>query len=67
MGCYGGIKAMDLTQCAGKDAEPLTGGGPRYPVTGVEENEPCLVSVETPQQIEAPFGDKTVRGALDSG
>jgi len=38
-----------------------------YPTSGVEENEPRFISVGTPKPIEAPFGDKTVKGALDLG
>ena len=41
---------------------PERGGGCKYPTSGVEENEPRLISVGTPQPIEAPFEDKTVRG-----
>jgi len=36
-------------------------GGWRYPTSGVEENEPRLISVGIAQPIEAYFEDKTVR------
>jgi len=38
-----------------------------YPTSGVEENEPRLISVGTSQPVKVPFDEKTVRGALDSG
>ena len=65
--CYNGIRAMDRLGVPARTLGPWEGGGWRYPASGVEENEPCLISVGTPQPIEAPFEDKTVRGALDSG
>jgi len=67
IGCYSGIRAMDPSRCASEDAGPLRGGGRRYPILGVEENELRLISVGKPQPIEAAFENKTVRGALDSG
>jgi len=65
VGCYSGIRVMDSTRCASEDAVPLRGGWMKVSHIGVEENEPRLICVGTPQLIEAPFEDKTVRGALD--